>query len=159
MASKVTWSKYSMIVWKKRMIKLRCFDSVNVTELLNSLLFASCGVCVQYFTWWASCSSSWTLTKATRHIAVCDADVVEWNLWNLLQPKPSQLAGLVLIDREHVWGSTSKKQKANQCACVLSDHSALPVAESLLFSRGIVLPGMESSWKQLSLECSRKQSL
>lgn len=143
-SSKVIWSKYSKIVWKKRTIKSHCLNSVNITELFNFFHLACFGVCMQYFAWQASWRSSCMWTKVSRHIVICDAGVLEWNLWNLLQPKPSQLACLVLSDRECICCTTPKpKNPTNAHVCFLSlstfqrssDHPAVPIAEPSLFSR------------------------
>lgn len=53
--------------------------------------------------------------------AVSDAVVLQWNFWNLLQPKCSQVADLGLSDRKHLCHSTQKsKNPTNVHECFLS---------------------------------------
>lgn len=79
--------------------------------------FHSVEACTQHFAWCVSCSRFCVWTKLT--IANCDAGMWEWNPWNLLQPRPIELAGLVLSDRECVYCFNSKKHKSNQWVCAV----------------------------------------
>lgn len=97
------------------------------------------------FTWQAPCCSSCMWTKVTRDIAICDAGVLEQNLWNLLQPKPNQLVAFgaewqrmcLLLNSK----KTPKIQPTRMCARSFStfqtssDHPAVPSAEPSLISR------------------------